>query len=130
MKFALDDFDMNIILMCGFFLKKKRNIYLCMEDENKNECPSDKESEKIDDVNNVPDEKPCDTIQNQSDSAPTCRKDVSFKEQSESLKDHILINYPFYIITAICIFILSCKKTNKRNYFVMIFSLMYVAFAG
>lgn len=101
-----------------------------MGDENKNECPSVKEPEKIDDENNEPGEKQCDTTQTQSDSVPTCRKDVSFKEQSESLKEHILLNYPFYTITAICIFILSCKKTNKHNYFVMIFSLMYVAFAG
>jgi hypothetical protein len=96
-----------------------------MESETKNDDSSKEEIETIDQNENA--EEPSD---NECDSVPTCRKDVSFKEQTESLKEHILINYPFYIITSICIFILSCKKTNKRSYFVMIFSLMYVAFAG
>ena len=39
---------------------------------------------------------------------------ISFKEQTEALKKHILINYPFYIITSVCIYFLSCKPSNKR----------------
>jgi hypothetical protein len=61
---------------------------------------------------------------------PAVKKDISFKEQLDVLNIHMLTNYPFYIITIICIFILSRKSTNKRNYLVMLLSLVYIAFAG
>tara|TARA_B100001769_G_scaffold271861_1_gene265353 strand:- start:856 stop:1581 length:726 start_codon:yes stop_codon:yes gene_type:complete len=55
---------------------------------------------------------------------------ISFKEQAECLKNHILINYPFYILTTICIYVLSCKPSNKIGFITMFSSFIYVAFAG
>jgi hypothetical protein len=55
---------------------------------------------------------------------------ISFKEQTEVLKNHILINYPFYIITTVCIYFLSCKPSNKKGFITMLLSFYYIAFAG
>ena len=56
------------------------------------------------------------------------RKGVSYEEQVEAVNKYISINYLFYIILCVCIFILHYKKTNKCNYFIMVLSLIYSAF--
>ena len=55
---------------------------------------------------------------------------INFKDQSEALKKHIVINYPFYIICIVCIYLLSCKPSNKKGFITMLLSFSYIAFAG
>lgn len=55
---------------------------------------------------------------------------INFKDQSEALKKHIVINYTFYIICIICIYLLSCKPSNKKGFVTMLISFCFIAFAG
>ena len=55
---------------------------------------------------------------------------ISYKDQSEALKKNIVINYPFYIISIICIYLLSRKPSNKRSFINMLVSFIFIAFIG
>ena len=47
---------------------------------------------------------------------------IKSKDQLNILKKHIIINYPFYIVSSICIYFLSCKPSNKKSFLNMMSS--------
>ena len=55
---------------------------------------------------------------------------IKYNDQLNILKKHIIINYPFYIVSSICIYFLSCKPSNKKSFLNMMSSFIFIAYSG
>ena len=53
-----------------------------------------------------------------------------FTFQSEGLVANLRINFPFYVITILCFYVLARKSTNSYSFLGMSLSLIFVAFNG